>query len=76
LDFLTLEDRTDTLTRNVGKQLPHDVILEDETCTFSRNVGKNLPRDIPEERTSHQHRGGSLKPRFVDVIRKIAKNDY
>jgi hypothetical protein len=25
LDFLALEDRSDTLSRNVGKQLPHDV---------------------------------------------------
>ena len=26
LDFLTLEDGTDTLSRNVGKGLPHDVV--------------------------------------------------
>jgi hypothetical protein len=24
LDFLTFEDGSDTLTRNVGKHLPHD----------------------------------------------------
>jgi hypothetical protein len=30
---------------------------------LSRNVGKELPlRYIPEERRSHVHRGGSLKP--------------
>jgi hypothetical protein len=24
-------------------------------------------RDTPEERISHQHRGGGLKPRFISV---------
>jgi hypothetical protein len=58
-DFLTFEDGTDRLSRNVGTELysrvkrsksswPPDsklLILEDGTDTLTRNVGKGLPHD-------------------------------
>jgi hypothetical protein len=31
---------------------------------FSLHKYHTTPRNIPEERRSHQHRGGSLKPRL------------
>jgi hypothetical protein len=44
LDFLTLEDGTDTLSPNVGKGLPLLDLLTVEygTDTLSRNVGKRI----------------------------------
>jgi hypothetical protein len=44
--------------------------LEDGTDTFPETSAKNYHstlRNTPEERRSHKHRGGSLKPRFVSV---------
>jgi hypothetical protein len=55
LNFLILEDGTDTLSRNVCKGLPLDVL-----------------RNIPEERRSHEHRGGSLKSRVAAVVEAVA----
>ena len=51
LDFLTLEDGTDTLFRNVSKGLPLGgffldfLTLGDGTDKLSRNVGKGLLLD-------------------------------
>jgi hypothetical protein len=50
--------------------------LEDVTDTLSESSVNNYhttPCNIPEERGSHQHRGGSLKSRSVQV--KVVQKD-
>jgi hypothetical protein len=39
------EDGTDTLSQNVGKHLPLELLTREDGTDTSRNVGKQLPHD-------------------------------
>ena len=51
----------------------HCLTLEDIPDMLSRNVGtyQSTPPNIPEERRSHIHGGGSLKPRMPTSSLKL-----
>jgi hypothetical protein len=49
LDFLTFEDQTDTLSRNVGKQLPHDAVCYRRKVQISRQYKiSGFRRDVDD----------------------------
>jgi hypothetical protein len=59
---LTLEDGTDTLSRNVGLTLEDGPTRSPETSVKDYH---SALRNTPEERRSHHHRGGSLRSRIL-----------